>query len=269
MNCDSIFRIGKTHTVCEDYTFHSNGETPHIIVCDGSSFAEHSDLGARILAKNTSNLIDTGVFKDKFNLFTDFSIRCAYKDVQSLKLNSECLCSTQLAASVVDDKLKVLVNGDGIVYVKKVDGSVEITTFQYSPISAPFYAYYFLTTKLEKQYHEDFPGQKMLINDSESRIGPYGLEYLLDAFVECYLFSNGIFSFVDDDGKPVHFGEILEVLTQVKNLISEDAFVDGEFVKRRMGAAFKKVFEKNKWINLDDLSMAGMYNENKSQEQGN
>jgi hypothetical protein len=29
------------------------------------------------------------------------------------------------------------------------------------------------------------------------------------------------------------------------------------------------VFEKNKWINLDDLSMAGMYNENKSQEQGN
>ena len=59
MNADSVFNIGATHAVCQDYVIARSGETtfgspnagPYIILSDGCSSSPDTDMGARLLVK--------------------------------------------------------------------------------------------------------------------------------------------------------------------------------------------------------------------------
>jgi len=59
MNDDSIFTIGKTHRICQDYahTGNKNGMF-YAILSDGCSSSEHTDLGSRIMVKTAEKYIE-------------------------------------------------------------------------------------------------------------------------------------------------------------------------------------------------------------------
>ena len=54
---DYIFSIGKEHKVCEDYVIVDNEKIPMIIVSDGCSSSDFSDIGARLLSFNAKRFI--------------------------------------------------------------------------------------------------------------------------------------------------------------------------------------------------------------------
>ena len=91
---DSIFKIGKTHTVCQDYAIHKQSENVSfkqeniIALSDGCSGAPDTDFGSRFLVKT----------------FVDYSIgnRANYHKIidcaEILNLDLYCLSATLLMA---------------------------------------------------------------------------------------------------------------------------------------------------------------------------
>ena len=67
INTDSIFLQGSDHQVCEDYAtdFGSSEKNKRIIVCDGCSGSSMTDVGARLLALETSRALDLSWNFDK------------------------------------------------------------------------------------------------------------------------------------------------------------------------------------------------------------
>ena len=60
MKLDSAFQIGKTHDVCEDFaltgTFEDEKNTArYVIVSDGCSSSQNTDLGSRLLSFSIAN----------------------------------------------------------------------------------------------------------------------------------------------------------------------------------------------------------------------
>ena len=49
MQVDTFSKIGKTHKICEDYILSGTKPFPYIIISDGCSSSEGTDMGARLL----------------------------------------------------------------------------------------------------------------------------------------------------------------------------------------------------------------------------
>ncbi len=49
-NLDSFFSMAKQHAVCQDYAIGGMLPSPFLVLCDGCSSSNNSDVGARILA---------------------------------------------------------------------------------------------------------------------------------------------------------------------------------------------------------------------------
>jgi hypothetical protein len=47
-NLDYYCAIGRQHTACEDYAIAGTSPIPHLIVCDGCSTSQMTDIGARV-----------------------------------------------------------------------------------------------------------------------------------------------------------------------------------------------------------------------------
>jgi hypothetical protein len=261
-NCDSAFRIGASHDMCEDYAYTAKD---HVVICDGSSSARNSDWGARILAKNTSDLLKVGIDNSIFNLFPQLSIFNSKKNVEALGLNLDCLCATQLFINVSNresfDEFQIYIFGDGGIYVEYFNGVTDISVFKYSPISAPFYPYYLLSSALTNSYFQSFPNQSLTdivpVTPPLDITRPIIMRPILEDIKKVLIFSDGVSSFIDKQtGKSIDAEEIIKELADIKSS-------QGSFIKRRLNACIKKVFNKNGWIHLDDLSVAGFIrNEN-------
>lgn len=269
MNTDSHFWIGNDHKICDDYACHSaeNEPVPYVIVSDGCSESKNSDFGARILTRAAIETLPWFDTKD----FGTMTIELAQKHQQALGLDSDALFATLLAASIVDNMVKVKVYGDGFVAFK-TDHQITLYEISY-PSGAPFYlnyqlypdhkSYYIESTGLERivtKYEIDIDSGYIILEEEtiDGSEEPFVMERAIDSCSVVAVMSDGIgtFSALEQTATskryvPVDIEDVVLDLLSFKNH-------RGEFVHRRV-QRFLETCNKNQMYHDDDISIGAIY----------
>lgn len=264
ISTDSIFRIGKGHSVCEDYALHFPGG---IVVSDGCSSSPHTDVGARLLsflAKNETLLANT------LNIDNFGSIANQLKKISvDLYLFHEFFDATLLIALYIErlNQIRVITYGDGNIILKlkgEYGGKTLFRLINLSyPNGYPNYIAYKLNKERESEYLITEPKLEIYTRDSV-----LGEEYVLqkremvdnepqlfvfdaDEYESILLTTDGIETFQHkfETTKP-DYAKIAAQFLEFKQ-------TKGEFIKRRINRVIKE-YDKLGVHHYDDLAVAGI-----------
>jgi hypothetical protein len=255
MHADSFYEIGSSHRVCQDYAAHRQTDT-EIAAClaDSCSSSKDTDVGARLnvlsaLSQLTEIHKPKGWPNDIEYLFIPALI--AYK---SLCLSGYERDTTFLGIS----KNRAIIIGDGVLVEKPKDLDFLLITTSEFDNSHPFYVSYFgkeqarhIKPKLAT-YELDITTGEIFNRFS----GPHSSNYTTlpldkNKLEYAVVFSDGIFSFLDENNEQIPISKILLEFFKVKGY-------QGEFINRRMNV-LRRICKKNNWHHYDDLSAAGIY----------
>ena len=158
MKTDTFIEIGSQHKICEDYIISGDN---YIILADGCSSSEHSEMGARFLCYMTKQFLATTRFPDKLedrhiNGLGTWVIHNAENLVRQLGLKKTCLDATLIIAYLKDNYVNVIMYGDGYVILQPERGAVhEIYCIDYKTgsKSMPFYLRYLIDREGLSLYH--------------------------------------------------------------------------------------------------------------------
>ena len=286
MITDSIFQIGYSHTICEDYAISGkiNDNVSFAIVADGCSSSMGVDVGARILSYSARQIF----IQLYANNFTWNDLSLAGQLATLISIQADCLRrQMRLPLDILDSTLLVAIGddygnahvfcyGDGIIALKKRNEEPCYYDIEYSS-GAPYYLSYLLDDCKNDRYQETFRG---LNEDIIIRNRNYISEEPLDSY-EKYtatgktlydltsmnftdvewiaLMSDGVKTYkktIYYEDKPSQlegcgFDEIMTDLTRYKNF-------NGKFIKRKMNR-LNKDHKKLGMIHYDDLSIAAIY----------
>jgi len=269
---DSIFLIGKTHKVCQDYAISGTivnelGDIiTYAIVSDGCSGSPDSDIGARILAQSAKlHLCDTygrmslQLIVDKKIEFYNFGssiISRAKAIANALYLNSNCLDATLVLAFVFRDHIIIYMYGDGVIIAQ--DNNNSISYIQRTYLSgAPYYLSYWLDANRRMMYQKEFDN-KVIINeqnaekveyDSEGTIAEYLTIKSLKETKSILIGSDGLSTFIKQGNDPLSLIDVSNNVTSFKN-------TTGEFLKRRV-LKYTDDCRKAGIYHYDDIALAG------------
>jgi hypothetical protein len=153
MNSDAIFTIGKTHKVCQDYALAGFADgLPYTIVSDGCSSSRDTDFGGRILCKYAAQMLHSAI---EYGVVPENAFKMSSSLVNDWKVvDQDCLDATLLIAKVIEDKVQVLMSGDGVVAAKRKDGMIIVKVIEFKD-NAPLYLSY-----------KNDPGRKKLLYDT-------------------------------------------------------------------------------------------------------
>lgn len=278
-NVDSVFNIGKTHKVCEDFALHEKKDNLNlIVVSDGCSSScttngirnsINTDFGSRLLSlfcKNTLlkefNHDISSLFRlfEQGSLFSYFISNEIYNLTSSLNVRSNVFDSTLMIAIASENQEEgfVCVYGDGVVFVEYEDKKV-IYEIEYET-NAPYYLSYLLSQERNEQYKKEFGGGKKTITKTtytdECRIlnieevdlySPFLL--IADKPKTIVLMSDGVSQFQGPEGR-ISTEEIVKQWTDYPNK-------KGVFLQRQQNI-FNKFCAKNNYQPLDDYSVASI-----------
>lgn len=270
---DSLFRIGRNHDVCQDYSIDGKilvNNFGYIIVSDGCSASTDTDFGSRLLTRFAENLL-----VDKLDQFDPRdAIFNAYQSLHHLSfLTSESLDATLLTAQVIDNKYMIYVCGDGVVTKTRKDGTVEVTSVEF-PSGAPRYLNYEINKQRLIDYNEMF-GTKRIVSqiniapdgkDSDCVVseeqydGPVCITGSTDNYNCIALFTDGILSFrkeIINESGTSKSNEVVPLTDVVKELVSFKNY-GGRFFHRRV-QKFTKDCERWRWHHYDDLGCGAIY----------
>lgn len=264
MNVDHFYRIGKGHSVCEDYAISGMNPIPHAILSDGCSSSKDTDVGARMLCHLAKANSQVGSIRNFIALMCrDMDLLSNVIEIDFSAFDAT-LCMLSISKNIVD----VLMFGDGFVIDIGENHEVTVSQIEYES-NAPFYLSYRNNNEKIKAYINGSLGKKTnrhfilnsdgyLVKDS-GRMSIQNFEY---PFIDKYkanewfktilLASDGLSSFVRMDDSyhiPVH--EVIAELVSFKSLT-------GEFLKRRMNRMLKD-FAKDGIFPMDDVSVAGIH----------
>lgn len=256
---DSIFKIGKTHSVCQDYAAHSSLSDDMIAVSDGCSSSENTDFGSRILIKR-SQCDDFWLQKD----LQKFMERCK-NSAASLFLEDTCLDATLLLASVEDNKLKIKIYGDGVFAYRFKDETVKIVKIEFAN-NAPYYLSYENSPERKKNYLEVFGGQKTItvytVNFCSTIIEytevAYNekteFEFDISTLKSFFLFSDGVETFhkviKTETSKFIKDISTVDSVLEIMNCPTFGPFLEKKYTKMSEQHAKQGIFHS------DDLSVA-------------
>jgi hypothetical protein len=241
MNCytDNFFSIGKSHLVCQDYAW-SSPDGDYTSLSDGCSSAGRTEIGAMLIAtsKESKQVLD-----------------CA----KILNLKNEDLYATkiEIVYNKFSNSLSYGIFGDGCI-LECFENHYEILDNSFS-LNAPFYpAYEWLN--LQEFYNKDFGNQLVTTTVTkldknfnlleERKEDYYFSDYIVHSNIDAkYIlgFSDGIHSFVDENGIPISYIEILKNLTAFKGPINSTSL-------SRRWRMFQREFKTKGWSHYDDVS---------------
>jgi hypothetical protein len=280
MYADSVFSIGSTHRVCEDYALHglpsaeSPFITPHAILSDGCSSAQDTDFGSRILVKAAQQFIHRDY--DDPKVFGNTVMAKATTTCATLGLSPQALFATLGAVFADPQWFYAFMFGDGVIAYIENDGTMGFQHIQY-PKGAPFYLLYETEKELKKGYMDQF-GATYTISTYEKRDGKWKRDEQdtfeikhnqpPDAFSK-FSFGGHQLVAVMSDGvdsvykkintettkttEPVPIEKVVEELLSFKPVGTPN--YNGAFVQRRLSGAFK---DHSDWEHGDDISIAAL-----------
>lgn len=265
MACDSYFSIGGGHQVCQDYALHGTlDDLEYVVVSDGCSSAEYSEIGAQILCHAAKYHIilcyQTGVLNGcSSSILSSVLGNSILKRIDEIRkiypITKNALEATLLIAVKIKSKVFVFGWGDGVI-IECWNDSIFVTKIDSD--NSPFYLIYDKEQYREKKRELgiDDPkimhvlyqlGTEKVTTETFSFDTPF-IKYLpyFENLRSISICSDGILSFKDRNKEP------LDLLTMVPEFIQYKSIV-GDFVKRRMWFLKKKV-EKENWSYFDDIS---------------
>ena len=274
MNADSVFKIGATHAVCQDYVIAGNEGTnsssanagSYVILSDGCSSSPNSDIGARLLVKAMDQALSGNATREVEELHRGSALT-ALDWAELIGVPSEAVDATLMTAHVCGDELIVACSGDGVIVLESNAGVLDVYAIS-SPSGYPFYpAYVHQPERLAemignrrcvkdlKHFRRESPGapfQLREVTTSESLTEVFRLNVFDYKYVA--VTSDGLDSFFRTQPTPA--GNRLEsiCLSDVLNQFWSFKNSHGAFVERRM-KKFKKDAEARSWDHADDLSI--------------
>ena len=154
---DTFIEIGSQHNMCEDYIISGPN---HIILSDGCSSSEHSEMGARFLCYMAQEFLKNfGIYPDDpyfSHTMQHWIIHNAENLARQLGLPKTCLDATLIVSYVHNNKIYIYMFGDGCIILKKHHNEhiMYETDYKASTKSMPYYLRYLLDLKGRQKYHE-------------------------------------------------------------------------------------------------------------------
>lgn len=269
MNSDFVFRMGATHSICQDYA--AAGELgqggAYAIVSDGCSGSPttgepgspYTDFGARFMVRAAQRYaagVAAGEFPvERIAIETEGMARQA-------RLPRTSLDATLLIAAAANGQVHVFQTGDGVVAWRRRSGEIGFTSLAFGN-NMPFYLSYMLDARLRLQYFEQAQHWTLtegaLGRDRAVSAGDLSLESLVRHTVFdrgdidlVLLMSDGAESFQLRDGHPVPLEHVLDQMFALKGLT-------GQFLGRRAGRFLGAFCAERGWKHADDFSVAGIH----------
>lgn len=259
MNIDHFLKIGDNHKMCEDYIISGVDPLPHVILSDGCSSSDNTEMGARLLCYLAKQYLSHRQGID-YDMLGNWVIYNAEMLAKNLGLSNSCLDATLIVAVEIEKVIIVIMYGDGFVITKRkysndTIGYTHIRKVKYKE-NAPFYLSYELDAEKTTKYFELFsPNKEELFNGSLSNVSlvdvPFVRSFNTDLYSTIFIASDGLESFLSDSGIKYDERQVVERFTSFKNL-------KGEFVKRRLKKAINEM-EKEGYKHYDDISFGGFY----------
>jgi len=260
INTDTFLKIGDSHRVCEDYIVSGNIPVPFIILADGCSSSNDTEMGARILchlAKQYIRYRGDDLYNLDYFKMGSWVIHNAELSARQLGLKVTCLDATLIVSYELDDTVYVYMYGDGAVVAKEERGSIHVDSIKFTN-NAPYYLSYLIDESRDDIYHENKNSKSlnMACEDGSADFKELAydakiiLKYNLSAHPNIFICSDGIESFVKKDPSQ------RDILTPLEVLPDMMAFktTKGEFLKRRLKRALKNLNDDG-IVHYDDLSI--------------
>jgi hypothetical protein len=273
MGADYYFRMGSTHSICQDYALagESNGVAYAILSdgCSGISKPEqpgspYTDIGARFLVLSSlRNLADIAEGRHpltKIMVDADAMRRQA-------SLPSDSLDATLLMAAEKNGIISLAMTGDGVFVTRNRSGVLEYTRREFEN-GMPAYLNYQIKTSAQEDYlskattYTEYYGTKTesgyqeadnLLENSSVHSSYCRLTFFRKETDLILLFSDGIQSFVDSNtNHPIPVGDVLDVILDLPRM-------SGQFLTRSCNYFLKKHCVEKGWVHHDDFSCAGIY----------
>ena len=262
MNIDSFLEIGGSHKVCEDYIIHGNDPFPYIILSDGCSSSDNTEMGARILCHLAKQYL---IYKKNQELpfnsenMGSWIIHNAELVARQLGLKLSALDAT-LIVSYYNQDMECVHNhffGDGsLIYHNTEINKMVNTTFEYTN-NAPYYLSYLVDEERNQQYH-DLKCEQIWHVTNE--LDPYDMTFAYDhrpiisvpkkdaSFI--MISSDGIDSFIHENPSERDDIKTSDIITDMTNFKNKN----GEFLKRRLKKQMK-LYRDQSINHYDDLSV--------------
>lgn len=245
MEINSFFQIGKEHKVCEDYALHGLLPFPYVILSDGCSSNEFTDIGSRILSVITQKNLSQ-FNPEKKELFLEEIIVQANEAINLLGINKDALNGTLILIFNFNNKIYSMLVGDGcLIYSNKKNETISII-HEYE-MNYPYYLNYF---------GKNISNEKKLIIKENDTNKSYEYDFIkLYEFEESEInwivaSTDGIFSFSN--------GSELYDFENIKNSIADFKSFKGDFIERKMKRIIKNL-NKEGFYNSDDWSLGGIF----------
>jgi serine/threonine protein phosphatase PrpC len=256
-----FLEIGSQHNICEDYIIQGNDPVPYIILADGCSTSENTEMGARILCHIAKQYLK---YQSETSLSIDYHkmgqwvIHNAEMTARQLGLKKRCLDATLIIAFIYNNEARVYMYGDGVVASQK-DGVITTLITSYTK-NAPYYLSYLIDEGRKNAYH-DMQIDKVetafvdgKFKKEEKYAYDYGTSQFLPNFDErcdtLFICSDGILSFIVEN--PAE-RRLIEVHDFIPDFMAFKNF-KGEYLKRRLNKALKKL-DRDGITHFDDLSI--------------
>lgn len=256
---DNHYVIGDGHDVCEDYTWSGMilGKFPCVILSDGCSSSDDTDIGARIMVRSMKETLEESLTAP-FNydsIMMEF--RSYYKSMaRAMFLPDPALDATILVAVIMEGVIHTIQYGDGYIVHKQPNKTV-MDYYQY-PFNAPFYHHYTAKYDYEQRYLANFGDQNMIASGGDETVlnhvkdaGSHHCVYYIDnsdlGLHTISLLSDGVDTFFQGNDR-IELNSVLDDILSFKN-------TTGEFVKRKLKMYLHKN-AKNNIQHYDDISLA-------------
>lgn len=258
MNVDSHYVIGHSHLNNEDYAISGMEPVPYMILADGCSSSDFSDIGARMLVMSAKeylmNHIASGLVPDA----RDLGLYAALKAEAAVTVAGTPLSAidaTLIVAFVKDDQVYVYLYGDGALFYTDREADFHLTQVDYSH-NAPYYPSYQVDKPRDREYRAlSVLAQKWVTTDgAQTTVDLYTptVRVLpLARLRTLVVTSDGLASFVNtQNAESIPADTVARALVTFKN-------TTGDFVKRRIKRSLKTM-AKDGIYNSDDISIAAM-----------
>jgi Protein phosphatase 2C len=238
--------IHGVHSVCQDYALVDHDRA---YLSDGCSSSLRSEIGAHLipeLARQDEWFIENLRYKTYSNgVYTPF--------------DNVCFDATFLSLIRHDFFLEAQAIGDGIIFVRKRNGSIEVVDIEYLE-NASYYVSYAINPSKEEAWLSQYPNNKKMVKQFDAVVEKTEEEpasFLHSKICETrdyesmFISSDGLKSFRDNSAQSVPLMDVIREVLSIKNY-------NGQFLQRRMTKMMKD-FAARGIFATDDISVAGFY----------
>ena len=264
-HADGYFAIGKTHTVCEDYVRwgHTASGRAYVIVADGCSSSDDTDIGARLLVRAADMHLAAWVDPSDFRVnFKEIAL-VAKVFAKTMNMNPECLDATLLIAVETETQIAVYKMGDGVVAVRQRNGDSQYVSHEFKT-GAPYYANY-LTNERRHQQFRDMPNNDVVvtygINGTETQTTQSMHDYAMSLDVPLLFDKSEVDLVVLTTDGSGSFRKGLDPvpLTEIVNQVLAVKASAGEFMVRRVKKFLGSHCVTQGWHHDDDFGVGAIF----------